>query len=228
MKKPLIFVGLIGLFVALGFWLPYEELFRELSLFVGENRVTARMLYCLVYVTAVVFLVPGSLLTLLGGFLFGIFEGVILVSLSSVVGAGFAFLIGRYFAREWVESRTRNLEGWLQFDRAISSRGFYIVLMTRLSPVFPFNLLNYTLGLTMIRFRDYVLASWLGMVPATVLYVYFGSVALTLTDLFAGESTGSYWQYGLMAIGLIATLGLVVVLTRLASSILKKELGEPT
>ena len=82
MKKPLIFVGLIGLLVALGLWLPYEELFRELSLFVGENRVIARMLYCVVYVTAVVLLVPGSLLTLLGGFLFGIFEGVILVSLS--------------------------------------------------------------------------------------------------------------------------------------------------
>ena len=228
MKKPLIFVGLIGLFVALGFWLPYEELFSELSLFAGENRVTARMLYCLVYVTAVVFLVPGSLLTLLGGFLFGIFEGVILVSLSSVVGAGFAFLIGRYFARDWVESQTRNLEGWKQFDRAISSRGFYIVLMTRLSPVFPFNLLNYTLGLTMIRFRAYLLASWLGMAPATVLYVYFGSIALTLADLFAGESTGNNWQYALIAIGLIATLSLVIVLTRLASSILKKELGEST
>ena len=228
MRKPLIFVGSIGLLVTLGFWLPYEELFRESSLFVGENRVTARMLYCLVYVTAVVFLVPGSLLTLLGGFLFGIFEGVILVSLSSVVGAGFAFLIGRYFARDWVESQTRNLEGWKQFDRAISSRGFYIVLMTRLSPVFPFNLLNYTLGLTMIQFRDYLLASWLGMAPATVLYVYFGSIALTLPDLFAGESTGNNWQYALMAIGLIATLSLVIVLTRLASSILKKELGEPT
>ena len=80
----------------------------------------------------------------------------------------------------------------------------------------------------MIRFRDYVLASWLGMAPATVLYVYLGSVALTLTDLFSGESTVNNWQHGLMAIGLIATLGLVVVLTRLASSILKKELGEPT
>ena len=228
MRKPLIFVGSIGLLVTLGFWLPYEELFRELSMFVGENRVTARMLYCLVYVTAVVFLVPGSLLTLLGGFLFGIFEGVILVSLSSVVGAGFAFLIGRYFARDWVESQTRNLEGWKQFDRAISSRGFYIVLMTRLSPVFPFNLLNYTLGLTMIQFRDYLLASWLGMAPATVLYVYFGSIALTLADLFAGEGTGDNWQYALMAIGLIATLSLVIVLTRLASSILKKELGEST
>ena len=121
MKKPLIFVGLIGLFVILSFWLPYEGLFRELSLFVAENRVTAQMLYCLVYVTAVVFLVPGSLLTLLGGFLFGIFEGVILVSLFSVVGSAFAFLIGRYFARDWVESQTRNLEGWKQFDRAISS-----------------------------------------------------------------------------------------------------------
>ena len=227
MKKPLIFVGLIGLFITLGLWVPYEELLTELSLFVRENRATARMVYCLVYVAAVVFLVPGSVLTLLGGFLFGIVEGVLLVSLSSVAGASFAFLIGRYFARDWVESRTHKIEGWKQFDRAISSRGFYIVLMTRLSPIFPFNLLNYILGLTMIRFRDYVLASWLGMAPATLLYVYFGSIALSLTDLFVGESTENIWQYGLMAIGLVATLGLVIVLTRMASSILRKELGEP-
>ena len=80
----------------------------------------------------------------------------------------------------------------------------------------------------MIQFREYLLASWLGMAPATVLYVYFGSIALTLADLFAGESTGNNWQYALIAIGLIATLSLVIVLTRLASSILKKELGEPT
>jgi len=226
MKKPLIFVGLIGLFMALGLWVPYEELLTELSLFVGENRATARTVYCLVYVIAVVFLVPGSVLTLLGGFLFGIVEGVILVSLSSLVGASFAFLLGRYFAREWVESRTHNLEGWKQFDRAISNKGFYIVLMTRLSPVFPFNLLNYILGLTMIRFRDYAMASWLGMAPATVLYVYFGSIALTLTELFVKENIGDNWQYGLMAIGLVATLGLVIVLTRMASSILKKELVE--
>ena len=78
----------------------------------------------------------------------------------------------------------------------------------------------------MIRFRDYALASWLGMAPATVLYVYFGSIALTLTELFVKEKIGDNWQYGLMAIGLVATLGLVIVLTRMASSILKKELVE--
>ena len=80
----------------------------------------------------------------------------------------------------------------------------------------------------MIRFRDYVLASWLGMAPATLLYVYFGSITLTLTDLFEGESTGNNGQYGLMALGLIATLGLMIVLTWLAASILKKELGQST
>ena len=126
MKKPLIFVGLIGLFVALGFWLPYEELFRELSLFVGRESSHCANALLPGLRDRCGFLVPGSLLTLLGGFLFGIFEGVILVSLSSVVGAGFAFLIGRYFARDWVESRTRNLEGGNSSTEQFPAEGFIL------------------------------------------------------------------------------------------------------
>ena len=228
MKKLALFVGFIILFFTLSLFLPYEKAFVALTLFVEEHRALARLLYFGVYVVAVVFIIPGSILTLLGGFLFGVVEGFVLVSVSSVVGACIAFLIGRYLARQWVEERTRRFDTWIKFDQAIALRGFYVVLLTRLSPIFPFNLLNYFLGLTKIRFTHYLFASWLGMAPATLLYVYLGSIALSTADVLMGSTTNSSWQNALLVVGLAATAGLVVVLARLASSILKNEIEGKT
>ena len=181
----------------------------------------------LVLIVAVVLLVPGSLLTLLIGFFFGVGEGFVMVSISSVAGASLAFLIGRYFAREWVEEKVQNFGSWSRIDLAIARRGFYIVLLTRLSPVFPFNLLNYFLGLTKIKFLHYLLASWIGMAPATLLFVYLGSVASSLTAVLVGEMVGSDWQNSLLYLGLFATLALTVLLTRIASRALKNEVEVP-
>ena len=197
-----------------------------LTIFVEEHRAIARILYFAVYVVAVVFIVPGSILTLLGGFLFGVVEGFVLVSISSVTGACLAFIIGRYFARQWVEERAHSFERWVKFDHAIAIRGFFVVLLTRLSPVFPFNLLNYFLGLTKIRFTHYLLASWLGMAPATLLYVYLGSIALSAADVLLGGGSNTMGQNALIVLGLMATVALVVVLARLASATLKKEVQE--
>ena len=99
-------------------------------------------------------------------------------------------------------------------------------MLTRLSPIFPFNLLNYFLGLTKIRFTHYLLASWIGMAPATLLYVYLGSIALSVADVLIGGGGDTLGQNALIVVGLIATLVLVVVLARLASTTLKKEVGE--
>lgn len=226
MKKLALLIAFVGLFFVLSFFLPYERVFMALTIFVEEHRAIARILYFAVYVVAVVFIVPGSILTLLGGFLFGVVEGFVLVSISSVTGACLAFIIGRYFARQWVEERVHSFERWVEFDRAIAIRGFYVVLLTRLSPVFPFNLLNYFLGLTKIRFTHYLLASWLGMAPATLLYVYLGSIALSAADVLLGGGSNTMGQNALIVLGLMATVALVVVLARLASATLTKEVQE--
>ena len=226
MKKLVLLIGFISLFFVLSFFLPYERMFLALTLFVEEHRSLARILYLAAYILAVVLIIPGSILTLLGGFLFGLVEGFVLVSLASVAGACLAFVIGRYFARQWVEERTQGFEAWARFDQAIGVRGFYVVLLTRLSPIFPFNLLNYFLGLTKIRFTHYLLASWIGMAPATLLYVYLGSIALSVADVIIGGGSDTLGQNALIVVGLIATLVLVVVLARLASTTLKKEVGE--
>ena len=137
MKKLALLIAFISLFFVLSFFLPYERMFLALTVFVEDHRSLSRILYLAAYIVAVVLIIPGSILTLLGGFLFGVVEGFVLVSISSVTGACLAFTIGRYFARQWVEERTQSFERWVEFDHAVAIRGFYVVLLTRLSPPVP-------------------------------------------------------------------------------------------
>jgi uncharacterized membrane protein YdjX (TVP38/TMEM64 family) len=174
--------------------------------------------FAAVYVLAAVALLPGAALTLAAGFLYGPLLGTIVVSPVSVVAATCAFLLGRTVAREWVGRRVAGQPRFAAVDEAVGRQGFRIVALLRLSPLFPFNLLNYALGLTKVRLRDFVLASWLGMLPGTALYVYLGSLVTNVGDLLAGPAAGSqpaaaqwlYWG------GFAATLTVAVLVTRTA------------
>jgi uncharacterized membrane protein YdjX (TVP38/TMEM64 family) len=140
-------------------------------------------------VVATVLFLPGSVLTLGAGAVFGVVRGSLLVSLAATLEATAAFLVGRHAARGWVAGR---IEGNLTFraiDEAVGREGWKIVGLPRLSPVFPFNLLNYAFGVTRVRLRDYVAASWAGMIPGTVMYVYPGALAGDLATLPAGGRT---------------------------------------
>lgn len=214
-------IAVILLCVAL---LPVTDLLAQLLLFMQANPAIAWILFIVVYVLAVVLLLPGSVITLGGGWLFGLGQGFLLVSLASTLGATLAFLLGRSFARDWVGARLATMPRFAALDQAIAERGAVVVFLTRLAPIFPFNLLNYALGLTQIRLRQYVLASWLGMMPGTLLYVYLGSIASDLSSLLQGdlpEFGGSNW---LFYVGLLATAVLTIVITRIATSALNKEL----
>jgi uncharacterized membrane protein YdjX (TVP38/TMEM64 family) len=164
---------------------------------------------------------PGSPLTLFGGFAFGgTFRGLIAVtacvSAGSTLGASAAFLVGRTVARKWIERRVAAYPRFRAIDAAVGEKGFRIVLLVRLSPVFPFNLLNYALGLTRVSFRDYVLASWIGMLPGTILYVYLGSTAGALADVVAGKVDKTPAQQVFFYGGLAATVVVTIILTRIA------------
>jgi uncharacterized membrane protein YdjX (TVP38/TMEM64 family) len=124
-----------------------------------------QVLFVLIYATATVLLIPGSALGLGAGALFGVMRGSVLVSLGSTLGATCAFLFGRYLARGWVAKKIEGRASFAAMDQAVAGEGWKIVLLTRLSPVFPFTLLNYAFGLTRVSLREYVLASWLGMMP---------------------------------------------------------------
>jgi len=174
------------------------------------------------YVAACVLFIPGSLVTLAAGFLFGVIAGTIVVSIGATLGASAAFLVGRYLARGTIEQKVAGSPKFGALDEAVGNQGFKIVLLTRLSPIFPFNLLNYAFGLTRVRYGTYVLASWIGMMPGTVLYVYLGSTAKDLAQVFSGGVEGGMGQQIVKIIGLLATAAVTVYITHIARRALKQ------
>jgi uncharacterized membrane protein YdjX (TVP38/TMEM64 family) len=182
-------------------------------------------IYALFYVAGVVLFFPGIILTAGAGLLYGVLLGTLIVSPASVLGATLAFLIARHVARDWVSRKLEKYPNFAAIDRAIEKNGFKMILLLRLQPVVPFNLLNYALGLTRIRLRDYVMASWIGMFPATVLYVYLGSVLHSVSDLLQGHLGSGKWGAILFWAGLAAAIVLVVYIGRIARKALQEELG---
>ncbi|MFN8641343.1 MAG: TVP38/TMEM64 family protein [Candidatus Binatia bacterium] len=168
------------------------------------------------YAAAVVAFVPGSVLTLAAGAIFGLGAGVAYVFVAAVLGSSAAFLVSRYLARGAIEQRLAGNARFAAIDRAVGAQGRKIVFLLRLSPAFPFTLLNYALGLTRVRFLDYVLAS-VGMLPGTLLYVYYGKLAGDVAALAGGaavEKGAGY--YAVLALGLVATIAVTAVVTRTA------------
>src|SRR5262245_47250322 len=151
-----------------------QDLMRRMLDWIGQLGPWGAIIFTATYVGASVFFIPGSVLTLSAGALFGVVRGSIYVSISATLGATCAFLVSRYLARAAIARKIEGNERFSAIDRAVASEGWKIVGLTRLSPVFPFTLLNYAFGLTKVPLRDYVFASWLGMIPGTVMYVYLG------------------------------------------------------
>ena len=174
------------------------------------------------YAAAVVAFVPGSVLTLAAGAIFGLWRGVVCVFVAAVLGSAAAFLVSRYLARAVIERRIAANPRFAAIDRAVAAEGRKIVFLLRLSPVFPFTLLNYALGLTRVRFIDYVLASP-GMLPGTLLYVYYGKLAGDVAALVGGapiEKGAGYWT--VLALGLAATVIVTTLVTRTARRALRE------
>ncbi len=222
--KPIsLAVMVVGMLVAVVL-LPVAEWLTLGITWVETHPTLAWIAYVATYIVATVLVIPASILTLAAGFVFGLPLGVVLVSIGSVLGASAAFLVGRFFARDWVAKRIASLPRFRALDQATRHEGFVIVFLTRLSPLFPFNLINYGLALTSVRFRDYFLASWIGMLPATILYVYIGSVAKDLTELTSGGVQGGVVGRVLLFVGLAATVLLTIIITRKATRTLARHL----
>ena len=205
-------------------WLPLIDWLGIALVWIEENRAFSWAVFVLTYIVATVLLMPAFILTLAAGFVFGLPFGVALVSIGSTFGACSSFLVGRYFARGWVEKRIENHSSFKALDLATRHEGFMIVFLVRLSPVFPYNLINYGLSLTAVRFRDYALASWIGMLPVIALYVYIGTAASDLSQLIGGElDTGIAGRVALFA-GLAATILLIAFITRKATRVLGQHL----
>lgn len=174
------------------------------------------VLFVLLYAFACVAFLPVSVLTLGAGAVFGIGQGFVLVWIGATAGACVSFLIGRHWIRAWVEKKIAHRPLFAAIDAAVSVEGWRIVILTRLAPLFPFAIQNYAYGLTRVKFREYAVASFVGMAPGTFLFVYIG--AATAAAVKAGVEgrirTPAEWAF--YAVGLAATVGAVTMIGRLA------------
>ena len=202
-------------------FLPVRQWFIHFESYVQSLGAVGPVVVMLAYILSTVLFIPGSALTIGSGTLFGLTTGFVVVFLGANLGALCSFLLARTLLRDKVANWAAANPKFRSLDQAIGKQGFKMVLLTRLSPVFPFVLLNYFLGLTAVRTAPYVLANLIGMLPATFLFVYIGAAA---RDALAGQMDASagFYQQILKVVGLLATVAVVVVVTRIARKALRE------
>lgn len=213
----------LALFLALGWLLPVGDWTIALADRVRGAGAAGVLLFIAVYVAATVALLPGSVLTLAAGFAYGPIGGLLVTSPASVLAATTAFLLGRTALRGWVQRKIAGTPRIRALSRAIGKDSFRLILLLRLSPVVPFNILNYALGVSEASLSRYVVASFIGMLPGTWLYVYLGSLATTAAELTDASRGGGPGKLALTVAGLVATVLAVVLVTRSARQALDRE-----
>jgi uncharacterized membrane protein YdjX (TVP38/TMEM64 family) len=216
-------VILIALFLAMK-CLPVQQWTKNFNGWVCQMGVAGIFIFIGFYAGATVLLVPGSILTIGAGFAFGLWEGFLAVSAGSTLGAALAFLVARFVARHKVETIARQNEKFRRIDNAMGKEGAKLIFLLRLSPVIPFNVSNYFYGLTAVKFWPYMLASWIGMMPGALLYVYIGVAGKAAVSVAASSEVVSHgWQYWTFtSIGLIATIIVTICVTKIARDALRK------
>lgn len=187
----------------------------ELVTWMRDAGASGVLVYALVYAAAAVCLLPGSVLMIGAGVAYGPIWGTLIASPVSALAATAAFLVGRTVARGRVAAWAARDPRFAAIDAAVGDQGLELVILVRLSPLIPFNVLNYALGLTRVRTRDYALGSLIGMLPVTFLYVYAGSLVGDLA-MASGAEAGHPWQPLVSGLGLAATLAVTIYVSRLA------------
>lgn len=216
--RRVLYVGAAVALIAAAKFFHVQDLLKRALEWVAQLGPWGPVIFIALYVVATVFFVPGSVLTLGAGAVFGVVWGSIYVSIAATLGATCAFLVGRYLARDAIARKIEGNERFAAIDKAVANEGWKIVGLTRLSPVFPFTLLNYAFGITQVKLGQYVLASWIGMMPGTVMYVYLGSLAKAAS----GERTRTSGEWLLYGVGLLATVVVTIFVTRIAKQALAK------
>jgi uncharacterized membrane protein YdjX (TVP38/TMEM64 family) len=178
------------------------------------------------YVIVCLFFLPGSILTLAAGFMFGMTWGAVTASLGATLGATAAFLIARVMFHGKIEHRLTTHPNFLRIDCAISGQGFKIVLLTRLCLFFPHDLMSYLFGLTEISLGRYVLGTWLGRLPETLVLAYIGSKAKRISDLVAGKVEFGVERQILLALGVMAMIAVVIVVAYIARKALHEAVDD--
>jgi uncharacterized membrane protein YdjX (TVP38/TMEM64 family) len=195
-----------------------QELLRIINWVAAQEHALA--VFVLVYAVATVLGLPGTPFTLGAAILFGFGGGFLAVFVGANVGACLAFLIARYIGRDWVARRLKGRAGLANFDQGVKRSGWRMVLLLRLAPIFPFNALNYALGLSAVSFRNYAAATAIGMLPGIAAYVYVGTLIGDLARIGEARAKSSV-EWTVQILGFIATIAAVIYIVRLAKKQLR-------
>ncbi len=222
-----LFFTVIGLIITVKYF-NIPEILRNTLTWIENLGFWSPIAFIIIYNLATLLLIPGSILTLGGGVIFGIFWGSIYVFFASTLGAIIAFAIGRYISRDWVCKKLNQHPKFQVFEQAVVQEGFKIVFLTRLCPLFPFNLLNYAFGVMQVSLKNYIFGS-LGMIPGTIMYVYIGSligdIALIGTSQQPTSLAIELTKWIIKIVALIATATVTIYITRLAKKALEQSIS---
>jgi len=220
-KKTVSIIAVIAL-LGLALWqLPIGQYIESSLIWIEQHQKVAWIVFILLYALALVLLLPASAFSLAAGYLFGPLKGWAVVVVAATLGSCIAFIVGKTFLRDWVLEKAKNMKNFSKLDTAVAEKGFLIVFLTRLSPAFPFSLINYVYSVTKIKLSHFAAATFLGIIPGSLLYVYAGSTAKNLQDVLSGKVEFSGASQALLMVGLVATLIVTIIITRIASKALK-------
>ncbi|GBG88497.1 hypothetical protein CBR_g47968 [Chara braunii] len=226
--RLVLLIVLVVVMVTASVMLPVEKVLRNFIVWL-KNDVGpwGPLVLILAYIPSSVLAIPGSILTLGGGYLFGLPLGFAADSIGSTAGAAAAFLVGRTIGRAYVVSKVRAYPRFTAIATAIELSGFKIVFLLRLVPMLPFNVLNYLLSITPLNVSTYTLASWLGMMPSTLVLVYVGTTLKSIQDIIhGGGEPPSKWKWAFVVVGLLFSVAILSLVTAIAKKSLKKVLEE--
>ncbi|XP_042030500.1 TVP38/TMEM64 family membrane protein slr0305-like [Salvia splendens] len=218
---------LLSAIVIACFTLPVEKMLRDFLVWVEEDLGPwGPLVLAVAYIPLTILAVPASILTLGGGYLFGLPVGFVADSIGATIGAGAAFLLGRTLGRSFVMAKLKDYPQFRAVEISIRRSGFKIVLLLRLVPLLPFSMLNYLLSVTSVSLVPYLMASWLGMMPITLALVYVGTTLKDISDVTHGWSGFSKTRWAFIALSLVVSVMLMVIVTRVAKAALEKALAE--
>ncbi len=221
--------GLAAAFMllALGLYLsPLAEWVAALVEWGQQHPVGGPVAYVLFVAAATVLFLPGSVAMMIGGFLFGFLPGLLFAALAIPLGAQCAFEFGRWVARPWARKKIADNERMQLLEVALRQRAFLIIVLTRLSLIIPFNLLNYAFGATAVSARNHLVATAVGMLPAVALYVYLGTLARNLGQIMSGDAAPPALGYWIIGVGLIAVTLASWIIHRTATRVLEQHLND--
>jgi uncharacterized membrane protein YdjX (TVP38/TMEM64 family) len=225
-KQPrtVLFVFLFLVLVLSAIFLPVEQTITGIQRWAEANQSSALLIVTVSIILGTLLLLPLSLMLMLAGFLFGLAQGFAVVWLAGLIASTTAFWIGRFFARPWIERKIQRKPTFMAIDRAIRRKGFLVVLLTRLVMLMPYPWLNYSLGLTSVSLKDYVLATNIGAVAPFFLFVYLGTTVSDIAAILNGDVRLEGTELLIALATLVIVIGLVLLIVRVAGKILKEEL----